>query len=148
MKIVRATLTELDRAAALFDLYRIFYEQPSDLALARKFLKERLENGESVIYLAENEAGDSVGFMQLFASFSSVSACRMWILNDLYVSETLRGGGIGTALLQRAADHARETGARRVVLSTAHTNTRAQRVYESFGYVMDTKFRQYAYEVA
>ena len=39
--------------APLFDAYRRFYDQPSDLALARAFVAERLERNESVIYLAE-----------------------------------------------------------------------------------------------
>lgn len=147
MKIVRATLEDIGRAAPLFDRYRVFYEQPSDPDLAERFLRDRLENGESHVYLAEDDAGTAVGFMQLFASFSSVSACKIWILNDLYVESDLRGNGIGRALLNQSVQLARETGAKRVILSTANDNKRAQGLYESFGFVMDTRFRHYAFAV-
>src|SRR3954451_2647604 len=87
----------------LFDAYRQFYEQPSDPALARAFIGERLAHGESVIFLAER--GDRpVGFVQLFPLFSSTAARprRLWLLNDLYVAPEARGSGVARALMQRA----------------------------------------------
>ncbi len=147
MQIVEAVLIDVPKITPVFDAYRVFYEQPSDPERAAAFLRDRLSAGESRVFYAIDDAGKPVGFMQLFASFSSVTTCRIWILNDLYVAESLRGSGIGKALLARSVELAKETGARRVVLSTAHTNKRAQRVYERFGFVMDTVFRQYAYNV-
>ena len=71
-------------------MYRVFYEQKSDIHAARVFLEERLRKEESIIFIAK--AGlDSVGFVQLYPAFSSVSMRKSWILNDLFVSETHRG---------------------------------------------------------
>jgi len=42
MHIKRATMSDLDDVAPLFDGYRQFYGQRSDLAAARAFLGERL----------------------------------------------------------------------------------------------------------
>jgi hypothetical protein len=36
----------------LFDQYRVCYKKESDLALAERFIRERLDNNESVIYVA------------------------------------------------------------------------------------------------
>ena len=62
--IRQAGPADTDVIAPLFDAYRQFYEQPSDPALARAFIAERLERGESVIFVAERN-GRAVGFVQL-----------------------------------------------------------------------------------
>ena len=72
-----------------FDLYRLFYGQESNLEGAKEFLKERLVNEESVVFIAFDE-NNPIGFVQLYPSFSSVSMERSWVLNDLYVKETAR----------------------------------------------------------
>ena len=134
--------------SALFDSYRVFYEKPSDLKLARSFLTERLQLRESVILLALASSGEAVGFTQLYPSFSSVSARRIWILNDLYVAEQARGSGAAQALMEAARAHARFTGAIRLTLSTAITNKRAQRVYESLGYKRDESYFTYDLQIS
>lgn len=139
---IRADLEHLDRLAPLFDAYRVFYEQPSDLAAARAYLWERLRNLESVIFLALDR-DQALGFTQLYPSFSSVSLERVWILYDLYVVPEARRQGIGRALMERARTFARESGAKALLLETAVDNLAAQALYESLGYVRDTGFYHY-----
>src|SRR5262245_12552582 len=146
MELRRATLADLPALVPLFDGYRQFYRQPSDPARAERFLRERLEADESVIFLAEAE-GKAIGFVQLYSSFWSVAACRSWILNDLYVTRAARGTGGGRALLARAREHARETGAGGLSLATERSNERAQRLYESNGWVRDEVFLHYELEL-
>jgi hypothetical protein len=67
--IIQAGPEHLDLAAPLFNAYRMFYEQPSDLPGARAFIKARLEQGDSVIFLALAEEGEQqigLGFVQLY----------------------------------------------------------------------------------
>ena len=141
----QAVLADLDAVADLFDHYRQFYGQASDLAAARAFLKARFEHGESTIFLAESE-GQALGFTQLYPSFSSVSMARVFVLNDLYVAPTARRLGVGQALLNAAAVHAKQLGAVRLSLTTAVENQSAQALYESQGWGRDQKF--YAYHLA
>ena len=149
LKIQKASLANVPALAPLFDAYRSFYGKPSDLSLAEKFLRERLAANESVIFFCHKPAADAIaGFTQLYPFFSSVSAARILVLNDLYVAPDSRRLGIGRALMQAAHDHARQTGAVRVDLSTAHTNKSAQALYESFGYAHDTDFRTYSLSIA
>jgi ribosomal protein S18 acetylase RimI-like enzyme len=143
MTINQVTIAELAAVAPLFDNYRVFYGQPSDLALATSFLAERLTKQESVILLAKDDLGKPVGFTQLYPSFSSVSAARTWILNDLYVLDELRGQGIGKQLLNAARDHAVSTQAKGIGLQTARDNDKAQKLYESVGYVIDSEYYSY-----
>jgi GNAT superfamily N-acetyltransferase len=135
---------DVDVVAPLFDAYRQFYEQPSDPALARRFIAERLDLEESVVFLAERD-GRAVGFVQLYPLFSSTAARprRLWLLNDLFVAPEVRGSGVGRALLARARRLAEETGAAGLELATARSNTTAQRLYESVGYRRDDAFLRY-----
>ena len=143
IRIVRAERKDLDDLVPLFDAYRQFYGQRSDLAAARAFLRDRIERDESVIYLAYTKPREAAGFTQLYPSFSSVSLRPLWILNDLYVRSDVRRGGVGRALLERARQHAIETAAKGLVLSTGVTNKAAQTLYESCGWQREDEFFQY-----
>lgn len=140
ISINRATRGDLKSIAELFDAYRVFYQQVSDMDVAYDFLTKRFENNESVIFFAQDHEGQYLGFTQLFPSFSSVSAQRSWILNDLYVRQDIRSTGIGTLLLNKAKQFAIETGAKGILLETAEDNTRAQKLYESLGYKKNTEY--------
>jgi ribosomal protein S18 acetylase RimI-like enzyme len=83
------------------------------------------------------------GSRQLYPSFSSASAKRIYILNDLFVDPAARRRGVGQRLLQAAADFGRSAGALRLTLSTAHSNTIAQSFYEAQGWLRDEVFRGY-----
>ena len=135
---------DVDAVAPLFDAYRQFYQQPSDPALSRAFIAERLARAESVIFLAERD-GRAVGFVQLYPLFSSTVARprRLWLLNDLFVSPSARGGGVARALMDRARRLGEETGAAGLELATARTNAPAQRLYESLGWRQDEQFLRY-----
>ena len=127
------------RLAQLFDEYRMFYAQPSRRARAEVFLRERLEKQDSAIFVAEHE-GSIEGFVQLYPSLSSLSMGPIWVLNDLYVSPDARGGGVGSALLERAHKLAEETGAAHMTLSTARDNRSAIELYSKMGWQTDEAF--------
>ena len=138
-----AKLGDLDAIAPLFDAYRQFYKQAPDLPRARKFIRERMARNESVLFVAENGAGKIVGFCQLYPTFCSVRAAHTYVLYDLFVSPEARGTGAGKALMQAAETHAARTGAAKMELSTAKTNTVAQGLYESLNWVRDDEFYVY-----
>ena len=140
--ILRATIEHLDLVTPLFDGYRQFYQQPSNLAGARQFLKDRLIRHDSVIFLALLDEA-AVGFTQLYPSFSSTIMQRLWILNDLFVASAGRRLGVGEALLERARQFGVEDGAKGLMLETAITNGTAQRLYERLGWQRDTEYYVY-----
>ena len=135
MIIRRAKKKDIDKLSVLFDKYRIFYKQSSDIDNARSFLKKRMKRKESVIFVAE-ERKELIGFMQLFPIFSSVSMKRTWLLNDLYVNERARG--MAAKLLDAAKDFGAETNSKWLILQTAADNFTAQKVYEKNGWVRET----------
>ncbi len=143
MQVTLASLKHLDEVSRLFDQYRVFYNQSSDLDAATKFLQERFQNQDSTVFIA-SECDLVVGFTQLYPSFSSVSMKRIWILNDLFVDESYRKQGIAKLLMSAAEQFARETGAVRLAVSTQISNVAAQALYESLGYIKDKDFDHYA----
>ena len=136
MNIVRASAADIPVLAALFDQYRVFYKQSSDLQAATHFLSERFQRNESVVFLARNK-GLAMGFTQLFPTFSSVGLKSIYILNDLYVAPEYRHRGVGKALLLRAQQYCLETGFGGLALETA-TDNPAQAIYTRMGWEKDT----------
>ena len=143
IKALRADTAQLDAVAQLFDAYRGFYKQPSNLEQSRAFIAERMAAGESAIFLAQDEHGEALGFVQLYPTFSSIDAHRTWLLSDLFTTPAARGRGVGRLLMNTARAFALETGAKGLVLETATDNYTAQGLYESLGYVRDTGYYTY-----
>lgn len=133
--------------AELFDLYRQFYEQPSDLPRANTFIRERIDKKESVILVAESDVNGLVGFCQLYPTFCSVEAQPIYTLYDLFVLPAARKGGVGRMLLCAAQARAQADGKVRMDLTTARTNHQAQRLYESLGWLRDDLFLAYSRHV-
>ncbi len=138
----KATKEDIEELTVLFDLYRIYYHQPSDIGAGKKYLTQRMENGESVVFVAANEKG-LVGFTQLYPIFSSVSLQRTWLLNDLYVHATARKQGVAEQLLDAAKQHGIATGSKWLLLQTNNDNFPAQSLYEKTGW---KKMSDYFYE--
>ena len=138
MKITvrQAELDDVDALVPLFDAYRQFYDQPSDMTRARNWLRARIGANESVVLLAERD-GRAVGFTQLYPMYSSVQTARIWVLNDLYVVPGERRLGAAKALLKAAIDYARDDGASRLQLETGRRNEAARALYRAAGWQED-----------
>ena len=137
--ITIANETHLDELARLFNLYRIFYEQVDDYESAYEFIKQRIINQESIIFLSRKNTNNYNGFVQLYPSFCSVSGIPILILYDLYVDKDQRGLSIGRRLMDRSKVYAKDNGFKRLELSTAKDNLIGQSLYESLGYEQDSE---------
>lgn len=137
-----AIARDLQALANLFDQYRMFYGQSANLEGAVEFLSDRLEQQDSVIFIAAIE-GRAVGFAQLYPSFSSVAMQPIWILNDLYVVPDYRRLGVAKALMAAAKAHGQESKAIRIMISTQVSNLAAKSLYQSQGYFRDSEFDTY-----
>ncbi|MGO3344750.1 MAG: GNAT family N-acetyltransferase [Marinomonas sp.] len=143
ISVKRATLENLNEVSELFNSYRVFYKQDSDLDLAVSFITDRLNNKDSVIFYSYDENGNALGFTQLYPTFSSVSAKSSWVLNDLYVSYSARRLGVGKKLMDTAKSFAIETNSKGIALETCEDNLNAQALYESLGYEKDVGVYNY-----
>ncbi len=139
----RATSSDAERVAPLFDQYRQFYGLAPDLALSRRFIAERLERDESIVLLAQSADGAAIGFVQMYPTFASLRAARVLVLYDLFVAPMARRSGVARSLMEAAVAEARTAGAVALTLQTARTNHAAQRLYESLGWKRDEEFCEY-----
>jgi ribosomal protein S18 acetylase RimI-like enzyme len=145
VEIVKANREHVAEVSRLFDLYRQFYECEPDLELATRFISERIEREESDIFVAV-EGDTAAGFVQLYPSFCSVDAVKIYILYDLYVDAVSRKSGIGEKLMTAATEWAKTNGASRLDLLTQDNNLAGQRLYEKLGYEK-TNENFYAYSL-
>ena len=87
-------------------------------------------------FVAETEEGFIAGFALYYVRFSTWKGCRMY-LEDILVTESMRGSGIGRMLMERCILEAREQGFDAVVWQVLDWNRDAIRFYERFGARLD-----------
>jgi GNAT superfamily N-acetyltransferase len=135
MEIASVTEDDLPELLPLMRGYCDFYEaSPTDealVALSRALLADPQNSGVQLI--ARDDDGEAAGFATIFWSFSTLSAQRIGVMNDLYVTETARGGGLADALIAACVERCRANGAGELTWQTALDNHRAQAVYERVG---------------
>jgi GNAT superfamily N-acetyltransferase len=126
---------DLDDLLGLMRGYCLFYEvTPSDddlLAVSRALIADPV--GEGLQLIARDSAGGAVGFATLFWAWSTTSAERIGIMNDLFVAEDARGQGIADQLIDACRSECTRRGAGRLTWQTAPDNLRAQAVYDRVG---------------
>ena len=148
MKIIRATIIHHKVVSQLFNAYRNFYKKPLDLNKAENFIGDRLNNKDSIILLATNDGEDKgMGFAQIYPTFSSVNALKIYTLNDLYVDPTARNQGVAKALLAETKKIAVVNDIATISLETASDNKAAQSLYETAGYKKASASSYLSYEL-
>lgn len=143
LSIRLAQTSDLPAVAALFNAYRQFYEQADDIALAEKFIAERMARADSILLVVEHLPGELLGFCQMYPSLCSVIAKPIGVLYDLFVRPDARQRGAGRALLKAAEKYGQDQGFARLDLTTAKTNLPAQALYASLGWQRDDVFFTY-----
>ena len=138
-RIEAASTSDLEDLLRLYIAYRIFYGEAPEEQRATAFIHDRLTQSSGRYFLAKN-GNTAVGFMHLIPSTNTLAMRPIWFLEDLYVSTPARGQGVATALLRHAEEFARNAGAERLTLATAHDNLAAQRIYKKLGYVREEHF--------
>ncbi len=86
-KIIEAESKHIEQVGELFDLYRQFYKYESNLIESTNYIKDRINNNESTIFIAISDADEAIGFVQLYETFGSLDLGKIIILYDLYVKE-------------------------------------------------------------
>jgi GNAT superfamily N-acetyltransferase len=83
--------------------------------------------------LARDGDGRALGFATIYWTWTTLSAARQGVMNDLFVAAHARGGGVAEALIAACVDRCRERGATQLAWQTALDNERAQAVYDRVG---------------
>ena len=152
MRAVITTVTEADLPdlLPLMRGYCDFYEvDPSDealLAMSRTLIADPELEGLQLIARADD--GRAVGFATIFWTWSTLSADRLGVMNDLFVARDARGGGVADALIAACAEQCRLRSVPELAWQTAKTNERARAVYERVGATRAERWLDYSLSVA
>jgi ribosomal protein S18 acetylase RimI-like enzyme len=146
LTVRQATIEDLPNIVPIFDSYRECFKQPKNPSKVEKFLYEKFEHLESVIFIAAQE-NEVIGFAQLYPIFSSLSLQRVWLLNDFYISEEYRNRGIGKQLFAKVKEFTLLTKSKGIELSVEHSNEKAWHFWEKQGFRIDDEFRYYFYKL-
>jgi GNAT superfamily N-acetyltransferase len=133
--IERVGTGDLEALIPLMRGYCDFYEvSPRDEAL-RALALTLIEHPDTsgVQLLARDEDGSATGFATIFWSYSTLSACAIGVMNDLYVAPGARGRGLGAELIAACEAECAAHGVEILEWQTAHSNARAQVVYDRSG---------------
>lgn len=141
------TVTEFGLAAeaempALVELLDVLFSQEEefqpDHAAQQRGLAAIMADPAVGHVLVARQAERVVAMVGLLYTISTALGARVALLEDMVVHPSVRGQGIGSGLLQYAADFARQQGCRRITLLTDASNQQAQRFYRRLGFTAST----------
>lgn len=139
-----AKLEDTEKIVPLFEQYRSFYRQKPNPEKATEFIRNRISNKESVIFIIVNSDSLEVGgFTQLYPTFTSTRMKKSWILNDLFVNKSFRGNGLSKMLMDAAKAHCINEGDFGLLLETERTNIIGNKLYPSVGFTKETNHFYY-----
>lgn len=109
------------------------HEGLSDVFDEALILKDGFGDRPAFQVLIAERSGQPVGYALFTDGYNTDIAARSVWLNDLFVDESARGGGIGRRLLAAVARIAVERGARSVWWGVRSSNRRARQFYAGLG---------------
>jgi GNAT superfamily N-acetyltransferase len=127
------------------DFYAVDPSDEALLAMSQALLGDPAREGLQLI--ARDGTGRAIGFATVFWTWSTLSAARIGVMNDLFVRPEARGSGAADELIAECARRAREHGARSLDWQTAKDNPRAQKVYDRAGGRRDDRWLSYSIEL-
>jgi GNAT superfamily N-acetyltransferase len=140
-RVWRAELHEAEVVAGLLVEFRDHYgrDWPSDNAFLATVerLMERLD--AEFLIGAPDDDSPPAGVCQVRYRLGVWYAAEDCWLEDLFVREGARRGGLGRALVESAIERAAERGCRRIELDVSDANPAAWALYESLGFSADHK---------
>ncbi len=124
--------TGQDKAAwlPLWQAYLVFYNHVLSDEITDQTWERFLDPAEPMALYVAVEGGRVVGFASLVVHRSTWAGTHYVYLEDLFVDETVRGKGVGRALIAAVVDHARSIAAERVYWVTHDHNATARALYD------------------
>ena len=120
-----------ERWAPLWRAYLDFYRAQWSLEVANATWARIFDPLEPVHAVVAERDGELIGFSHYLFQRSTWLINPQCYLQDLYVGEAERGGGVGRALIGAVVAAAKDAGAARVFWNTHETNAVARRLYDA-----------------
>src|SRR4051812_26513835 len=110
--------------------YNAFYERVLPEAVSEKTWERFLDPAEPMYALVAEHDMRVVGIVHYLFHRSTSMIEPTCYLQDLFTDESMRGRGVGRALIEAVYAKAREFGAGRVYWQTHETNATAMKLYD------------------
>jgi ribosomal-protein-alanine N-acetyltransferase len=127
-----------DDLAALYAIEEICFQPP--FRFPRRHMRRLLESPGTITWIAD-EDGQMAGFA--VADFEGETGGIVAYIQTIEVLPATRSRGIGSELLRRLEDSAREGGAKSIWLHVDSENAGAVRLYEAHGYACEGRHDRY-----
>jgi GNAT superfamily N-acetyltransferase len=139
-RVWRAAPDEAAAVAALMSEFRDWQGRDAPVDRDLRASVARLIEDPATEYLLASAGSDGGpdGVCQLRFRYGLWYSAEDCWLEDLFVREPARGGGVGAALVAAAEERARARGCLRIDLDAASDNHAAQALYRRFGFAADT----------
>src|SRR3954465_13678893 len=137
--VVRPQADDRPDWETLFRAYMAFYERTEPQAMYDRAWDEFARNDRLHALVAKVD-GQLVGIVP-FLEHPSTSSADVCYLQDLFTTPAARGQGVGRALIDAVAEHARRRGGARAYWQTKTTNVEARRLYDKI--TQDSSFMVY-----
>jgi len=125
------TAADRDDWLPLWQAYLTFYESAlAEDVTASTFARIADPAGDIQGAIARADDGRAVGIVHWLAHPATWSKTGYTYLEDLFVDPSVRGAGVGRALIAHVKDAARAAGSAKVYWLTAETNATARRLYD------------------
>ncbi len=124
--------TDMKEVLGLIQELAVFENEPDAVEITEEdLIRDGFERDAFKCFVAEKEAR-IVGIALVYPRYSTWKGVALH-LEDLIVTQSLRGSGIGSALLKQVVDYAKELGVKRVSWDVLDWNESAISFYEAKG---------------
>lgn len=124
--------TDMKEVLGLIQELAVFENEPDAVEITEEdLIRDGFEGDSFKCFVAEKEAR-IVGIALVYPRYSTWKGVALH-LEDLIVTQSLRGSGIGSALLKQVVDYAKELGVKRVSWDVLDWNEPAISFYEAKG---------------
>lgn len=135
MEIAVATLEDIRELTSLLGL--LFAQETEftpDQAAQQRGLASIIGDPAVGMILVVKVEQRIIAMVNVLFTVSTALGARVGIVEDMVVDPMVRGGGVGSLLLNAAIAKSRESGCQRLTLLTDHDNAAAHRFYQRHGF--------------
>ncbi|WP_144139276.1 GNAT family N-acetyltransferase [Paraburkholderia sp. BCC1884] len=126
---------DFDAWLPLWDGYNTFYGRSGETALPREITQltwsRFFDAYEPMHALVAERNGELLGLVHFLYHRHTTMAAPICYLQDLFTLESLRGKGVGRALIEAVYARAKADGLQRVYWQTHETNQTAMKLYDN-----------------
>lgn len=135
MKFEVASLADIPALCRLLDLlFEQEVEFKPDLAAQTLGLELIIKSPDTGTIIVARENSELIAMVNILYTVSTALGARVGMLEDMVVSTSARGSGVGSKLIEFALAYAAKQGCKRMTLLTDHDNELAHRFYQKHGF--------------